>query len=71
MFAFYCCYCQSANCKTNSSKMQYFSHIPLKDLNVELSNAPLKTTGTFPGWLSGSLIRNGPPEMCILHLLKK
>ena len=30
------------------------------ELEEELTNQPLKSTGTIPAWLSGTLIRNGP-----------
>ncbi|MCP5492114.1 MAG: carotenoid oxygenase family protein [Chlamydiales bacterium] len=42
-----------------------------KELNIsaelqnELENSPLETTGKIPDWLSGTLIRNGPTKVTI------
>lgn len=38
---------------------------PSAELEEELNQVPLKINGHVPSWLSGTLIRNGPVEVCI------
>lgn len=37
-------------------------HVPIYDLDKELSLTSLPITGQFPEWLAGTLIRNGPAK---------
>lgn len=46
---------------------QEIFHIPQASaaLNKELSNVELETEGVIPGWLNGTLVRNGPVNVSI------